>query len=138
MNEAALLAARKDKDAVEMEDSKRPSTASWRGWRRKSLLSDKEKEIVAYHESGHAVAASLPSADPVHRISIVPRGIAALGYTLQLPTEDRYLMTRSSCLTNSSSSLAAGWRKNSSSMRFPPAPIRLGFVDGHRRRMVLE
>jgi cell division protease FtsH len=63
------------------------------------ILNDKEKEIVAYHESGHAlVAASLPNTDPVHRISIIPRGIAALGYTLQLPIEDRYLMTRSELL----------------------------------------
>ena len=63
------------------------------------LMSKKEKEIVAYHESGHAIVASLvPKADPVHRISIIPRGIAALGYTLQLPTEDRYLMTKSELL----------------------------------------
>jgi cell division protease FtsH len=63
------------------------------------LMSKKEKEIVAFHESGHAIVASfLPNADPVRRISIIPRGIAALGYTLQLPTEDRYLMTRSELL----------------------------------------
>jgi cell division protease FtsH len=62
-------------------------------------MSKKEKEIVAFHESGHAIVASLlPHADPVRRISIIPRGIAALGYTLQLPTEDRYLMTRSELL----------------------------------------
>jgi cell division protease FtsH len=62
-------------------------------------MSKKEKEIVAFHESGHAiVATTLPGADPVRRISIVPRGISALGYTLQLPTEDRYLMTRSELL----------------------------------------
>jgi cell division protease FtsH len=100
VNEAALLAARKDKDAVEMEDFEEAIDRVVAGLEKKNrLLSDKEKEIVAYHESGHAlVAASLPSADPVHRISIVPRGIAALGYTLQLPTEDRYLMTRSELL----------------------------------------
>jgi cell division protease FtsH len=63
------------------------------------LLSKKEQQIVAYHEAGHAlVAASSPHADPVHRISIIPRGIAALGYTLQLPTEDRYLVTRAELL----------------------------------------
>jgi len=67
--------------------------------KKRRLMSKKEKEIVAYHESGHAIVASLlPNADPVHRISIIPRGIAALGYTLQLPTEDRYLMTRSELL----------------------------------------
>jgi cell division protease FtsH len=63
------------------------------------LMSKKEKEIVAFHESGHAIVASLlPNADPVRRISIVPRGISALGYTLQLPTEDRYLMTKTELL----------------------------------------
>jgi cell division protease FtsH len=100
VNEAALLAARKDKDAVEMEDFEEAIDRVVAGLEKKNrILSDKEKEIVAYHESGHAlVAASLPNADPVHRISIVPRGIAALGYTLQLPTEDRYLMTRSELL----------------------------------------
>jgi cell division protease FtsH len=100
VNEAALLAARKDKDAVEMEDFEEAIDRVVAGLEKKNrILNDKEKEIVAYHESGHAlVAASLPNADPVHRISIVPRGIAALGYTLQLPTEDRYLMTRSELL----------------------------------------
>jgi cell division protease FtsH len=100
VNEAALLAARKDKDAVEMEDFEEAIDRVVAGLEKKNrILSDKEKEIVAYHESGHAlVAASLPNADPVHRISIVPRGIAALGYTLQLPIEDRYLMTRSELL----------------------------------------
>ena len=62
-------------------------------------MSPKEKEIVAYHESGHAlVAMLLPSTDPVSKVSIIPRGIAALGYTQQLPTEDRYLMTRDELL----------------------------------------
>jgi len=100
VNEAALLAARKDKDAVEMQDFEEAIDRVVAGLEKKNrILSDKEKEIVAYHESGHAlVAASLPNSDPVHRISIIPRGIAALGYTLQLPTEDRYLMTRSELL----------------------------------------
>jgi cell division protease FtsH len=100
VNEAALLAARKDKDAVEMKDFEEAIDRVVAGLEKKNrILSDKEKEIVAYHESGHAlVAASLPNTDPVHRISIVPRGIAALGYTLQLPIEDRYLMTRSELL----------------------------------------
>ncbi|MBI5678143.1 MAG: cell division protein FtsH, partial [Planctomycetes bacterium] len=67
--------------------------------KKKRDMSKKEQEIIAYHESGHAlVAESVPGADKVHRISIIPRGIAALGYTLQLPTEDRYLLTRSELL----------------------------------------
>jgi cell division protease FtsH len=100
VNEAALLAARKDKDAVEMRDFEEAIDRVVAGLEKKNrMLNEKEKEIVAYHEAGHAlVAASLPNADPVHRISIIPRGIAALGYTLQLPTEDRYLMTRSELL----------------------------------------
>jgi cell division protease FtsH len=100
VNEAALLAARKDKDSVEMRDFEEAIDRVVAGLEKKNrILNDKEKEIVAYHESGHAlVAASLPNTDPVHRISIIPRGIAALGYTLQLPIEDRYLMTRSELL----------------------------------------
>jgi len=63
--------------------------------KKKRLISPKEKRIVAYHEAGHAVVAeTLPNTDVVHKVSIVPRGIAALGYTIQLPTEDRYLMTQ--------------------------------------------
>ena len=68
--------------------------------KRSRVINPKEKKIVAYHESGHAVvAASLPGTDKVHRVSIIPRGVAALGYTLQLPTEDRYLMTYSELMT---------------------------------------
>jgi cell division protease FtsH len=67
--------------------------------KKKKVMSKKEQEIIAYHESGHAlVAESVPGADKVHRVSIIPRGISALGYTLQLPTEDRYLLTRSELL----------------------------------------
>ncbi len=97
VNEAALLAARKNKEWVEMEDFEEAVDRVIAGLQKKNrYISRKEKERVAYHESGHAlVAACLPHADPVHRISIVPRGVAALGYTLQLPTEDRYLMTKS-------------------------------------------
>lgn len=100
INEAALLAARKNKDAVEMSDIEEAIDRVVAGLEKKRrLMSKKEKEIVAYHESGHAIVAShLPSADPVRRISIIPRGISALGYTLQLPTEDRYLMTKSELL----------------------------------------
>ncbi|MEW6327812.1 MAG: ATP-dependent zinc metalloprotease FtsH [Thermodesulfobacteriota bacterium] len=97
VNEAALLAARKNKSQVEMSDFEEAVDRVMAGLEKKSrLITKKEKEVVAYHESGHAlVAMSLPHADPVHRVSIIPRGIAALGYTLQLPTEDRYLMTKS-------------------------------------------
>ncbi len=100
VNEAALLAARKNKDFVEMSDLEEAIDRIVAGLEKKNrLMSKKEKEIVAFHESGHAIVASLvPNADPVHRISIIPRGIAALGYTLQLPTEDRYLMTKSELL----------------------------------------
>ncbi|RQW04028.1 ATP-dependent zinc metalloprotease FtsH, partial [candidate division KSB1 bacterium] len=97
MNEAALLAARSGKKTVEMLDLEEAIDRVIAGLERKSrVLNPHEKEIVAYHEAGHAVVgASLPNTDPVHRVSIIPRGVAALGYTLQLPTEDRYLMTKS-------------------------------------------
>jgi cell division protease FtsH len=100
INEAALLAAREDKEAIEMADLEEAIERIIAGLEKKNrLLSKKEQQIVAYHEAGHAlVAASAPNADPVHRISIIPRGIAALGYTLQLPTEDRYLVTRAELL----------------------------------------
>ncbi len=100
VNEAALLAARKNKEAVEMADIEEAIDRVVAGLEKKRrLMSKKEKEIVAYHESGHAIVASLlPNADPVRRISIIPRGISALGYTLQLPTEDRYLMTKTELL----------------------------------------
>jgi cell division protease FtsH len=100
VNEAALLAARKNKEAVEMADIEEAIDRVIAGLEKKGrLMSKKEKEIVAFHESGHAIVASLlPNADPVRRISIVPRGISALGYTLQLPTEDRYLMTKTELL----------------------------------------
>lgn len=97
INEAALLAARKGKSSVTMEEFEEAIDRVVAGLeKRKRVMSKKEKEIVAYHETGHALMAeSLESADPVHKISIIPRGISALGYTMQLPTEDRYLMTKS-------------------------------------------
>jgi len=100
VNEAALLAARKNKEFVEMADIEEAIDRVVAGLEKKNrLMSKKEKEIVAFHESGHAIVASLlPNADPVRRISIIPRGISALGYTLQLPTEDRYLMTKTELL----------------------------------------
>ncbi len=100
VNEAALLAARQDKEAVEMRDFEEAINRVVAGLQKKRrVMSQQELEIIAYHESGHAlVAESLPHVDRVHRISIIPRGIAALGYTLQLPTQDRYLITRSELL----------------------------------------
>src|SRR6186713_1982163 len=95
VNEAALLAARKDKTQVEMKDFDEAIDRLIAGLEKKRVMSDKERRIVAYHESGHAIVASvLPGLDPVHKISIVQRGFGALGYTMQLPLEDRYLMTR--------------------------------------------
>jgi cell division protease FtsH len=95
VNEAALLAARKDKVEVGMKDFDDAIDRIIAGLEKKRVMSDKERKIVAYHESGHAIVASiLPGLDPVHKISIVARGFGALGYTMQLPLEDRYLMTR--------------------------------------------
>jgi len=100
INEGALLAARRNKAQVEMADLEEAIDRVVAGLEKKArVMSPQERERVAYHEAGHAlVAASVPTADPVHKISIIPRGIAALGYTLQLPTEDRYLLTRSELL----------------------------------------
>ncbi len=96
VNEAALLAARKNKTAVEMDDFEEAIDRVVAGLeKRNRVMNPREKEIVAYHETGHAlVAEALPTTDKVHRVSIIPRGIGALGYTMQLPTEDRYLMTK--------------------------------------------
>jgi len=95
VNEAALLAARADKTSVGMKDFDSAIDRLIAGLEKKRVMSTKEREIVAYHESGHAIVAStLPNLDPVHKISIVQRGFGALGYTMQLPLEDRYLMQR--------------------------------------------
>jgi cell division protease FtsH len=95
INEAALLAARHDRDAVTMADLEEAIDRVMAGLERRSrVLSEQERDIVAHHEIGHALVASLlPHADPVHRVSIVARGPAALGMTLQLPLQDRYLYT---------------------------------------------
>jgi len=96
VNEAALLASRKSKKDIGMEELEAAIDRVIAGPERKSrLISEKEKEIIAYHESGHALVAKLlPNCDPVHKVSIIPRGNAALGYTLQLPTQDRYLISK--------------------------------------------
>jgi len=99
VNEAALLAAREDKTTVDTRDFESAIDRLIAGLEKKRVMSTKEREIVAYHESGHAIVATvLPNLDPVHKISIVQRGFGALGYTMQLPLEDRYLMTRGDLL----------------------------------------
>ena len=96
VNEAALLATRRQADEVAMEDFTQAIERIIAGLEKKNrLLNPKERQVVAYHEVGHAlVALALPGSDPVYKISIIPRGIGALGYTLQRPTEDRFLMTK--------------------------------------------
>jgi cell division protease FtsH len=97
INEAALLAVRRGKKAVGMAEMEEAIERIVAGLEKKTrVMNEQERRIVAYHELGHAlVAMAVPHADPVHKVSIIPRGIAALGYTLQRPTEDRYLMTKS-------------------------------------------
>jgi len=96
VNEAALLATRRRATAVTMDDFTNAVERIVAGLEKKNrLLNPHERMVVAHHEMGHAlVAMSLPGTDPVHKVSIIPRGIGALGYTIQRPTEDRFLMTR--------------------------------------------
>jgi cell division protease FtsH len=100
INESALLAARRNKKEVALDDIEESVERVMAGPQRKSrIMSDKEKEIVAYHETGHAlVAVNLESTDPVHKVSILPRGFA-LGYTLQLPKEDTFLISKDQILS---------------------------------------
>jgi cell division protease FtsH len=95
-NEAALAATRRGAEEVSLEDFTVAIERIIAGLEKKNrVLNQREREVVAYHEMGHAlVAMSLPGSDPVHKVSIIPRGIGALGYTIQRPTEDRFLMTR--------------------------------------------
>jgi cell division protease FtsH len=96
VNEATLLAARRDKKAVERADFDEAIDRVIAGLEKKRVMSTRERRIVAFHESGHAIVATvLPNLDPVHKISIVQRGFGALGYTMQLPLEDRYLLSKS-------------------------------------------
>jgi cell division protease FtsH len=96
INEAALLAVRRDKAYIGMAEVEEAVERVVAGLEKKNrLINSEEKEIVAYHELGHAIVAmALPGTDPVQKISIIPRGIAALGYTMQVPTEDRFLMRK--------------------------------------------
>jgi cell division protease FtsH len=100
VNEAALLAVRRNKDIVTMSEFEEAIERVVAGLEKKNrLINPKEREIVAYHEMGHAlVALSLPGTDPVQKITIIPRGIAALGYTMQVPTEERFLMKKTELL----------------------------------------
>jgi cell division protease FtsH len=100
VNEAALLAVRRNKNQVTMSEFEEAIERVVAGLEKKNrLINPKEREIVAYHEMGHAlVALSLPGTDPVQKITIIPRGIAALGYTMQVPTEDRFLMKKTELL----------------------------------------
>jgi cell division protease FtsH len=95
VNEAALLAARRDKTAVDRADFDEAIDRVIAGLEKKRAMNPRVRRIVAFHESGHAIVATmLPGTDPVHKVSIVQRGFGALGYTMQLPLEDRYLMTQ--------------------------------------------
>ena len=100
VNEAALLAVRRDKEKVTMAEFEEAVERLVAGLEKKNrLINPKEREIVAYHEMGHAlVSFFLPGTDPVQKITIIPRGIAALGYTMQVPTEDRFLMKKTELL----------------------------------------
>lgn len=100
VNEAVLMAVRRNKKRVDMTEFQDAVERIVAGLEKKNrLINEKEREIVAYHEVGHAlIALSLPGVDPVRKISIIPRGVAALGYTLQVPTEDRFLMSKSELL----------------------------------------
>ncbi len=107
INEAALLAARHRKRRIGMHELEEAVQRVVAGPRKKSrIISEKEKRVIAFHEAGHALVANrLPNADPVHEVAIISRG-GALGYTLQLPTEDRYLITKSEILDRVTSALA--------------------------------
>jgi len=99
VNEASLLAARKDKKKVNMDDFEEAKDKVLMGMTRSMIINEEERNIIAFHEGGHAlVARLLPDADPVHKVSIIPRGMA-LGITQQLPKEDRYLISRKRALT---------------------------------------
>ncbi|MFB6291367.1 MAG: ATP-dependent zinc metalloprotease FtsH [Candidatus Bipolaricaulia bacterium] len=99
-NEAALLAGRREKDIVEMTDFEESIDRVMAGVKRKGMaISEEEKEKIAYHESGHAIIGKLlPNADPVHKISIIPRSNGALGFTLQVPLEEKFLISKSELL----------------------------------------
>jgi len=109
VNEAALLAVRRGKNRASMAEFQEAVERVVAGLEKKNrVINPKEKKIVAYHELGHAIVAmSLPGTDPVQKITVIPRGIAALGYTIQVPTEDRFLMSKTE-LENKIATLLGG------------------------------
>jgi cell division protease FtsH len=113
VNKAALLAVRHKKKKAGMAEFEEAVERVIAGLEKKNrLINPREREIVAYHEMGHAIVAmSLPGTDPVQKISIIPRGIAALGYTMQTPTEDRFLMSKSELLNKVATLLGGRPRK---------------------------
>ena len=141
VNEAAILAARRGKKSIGMTDFEESVDKVLAGPERKSRkISPKEKEVIAYHEAGHAlVARVLPHADPVHKISIVSRGVGILGYTKQLPAEDRYLVSRSQI-----KDMLAHWLGGRSAEELTFSEITTGASDdikratGLARRMVID
>jgi cell division protease FtsH len=108
VNEAALLATRRGADAVDMDDFNNAVERIVAGLeKRNRLLNPREREIVAHHEMGHAIVGATVGGDPIHKVSIIPRGVGALGYTIQRPTEDRFVMTREE-LENKMATLLGG------------------------------
>jgi len=108
VNEAALLATRRGADAVDMTDFNNAVERIVAGLeKRNRLLNPREREIVAHHEMGHAIVGTTVGTDPIHKVSIIPRGVGALGYTIQRPTEDRFVMTREE-LENKMATLLGG------------------------------
>ena len=124
VNEATLLAARRDKSHVEMQDFEEAIDRDIAGLEKKHrVINPQERQIIAVHETGHAlVAAFTPGADAVHKISIIPRGIGALGHTQQLPTEERYVMTRHELQGKIDDRARRPPPNRWSLMRSPPAP----------------
>jgi cell division protease FtsH len=126
------LAGHLDKSQVEMQDFDEAIDRLIAGLEKKRVMNRKEREIVAYHESGHAiVATALPNMDPVHKISIVQRGFGALGYTMQLPLEDRYLMQRGDLL-NQLSVLLGGRTAEEIALGEISQPVRRTICSGRQ------
>ncbi len=123
-NEAALAATRRGAAQVALEDFTVAIERIVAGLEKKNrVLNPREREVVAYHEMGHAlVAMSLPGSDAVHKVSIIPRGIGALGYTIQRPTEDRFLMTRDELVHKIMVLLGGAPPRSWSSGTCPPVP----------------
>ncbi len=140
VNESAIIAAKKNKKFVEMDDLEEAIEKMLAGPERKTrIISDREKKIIAYHEAGHALVAKvLPGCDPVHKVSIIPRG-PALGYTLQLPIEDKYLTTRTDIINKLSVLLGGRAAEETVFGEFTTgAQDDLSKVTNYAQKMVLE